>query len=77
MSTHQISAPVAAIFGDILSRVGAGFAAVGRAIVYNRGMEARLDEVRRLQALSDEELAKRGIARDDIMRHVFAGLFAA
>jgi hypothetical protein len=32
--------------------------------------------VRRLQALSDAELAKRGIARDDIVRHVFAEVFA-
>ncbi|MDX2484365.1 MAG: hypothetical protein QNK42_11975 [Pseudodonghicola sp.] len=33
---------------------------------------SRIDQIQSLQALSDEELAKRGIERDKIVHHVFA-----
>ncbi len=33
---------------------------------------SRIDQIQSLQALSDEELAKRGIERDKIVYHVFA-----
>lgn len=33
--------------------------------------DSRLRRVRALQALSDEELAKRGLQRDEIVQHVF------
>lgn len=33
---------------------------------------SRIDEIRHLQAMSDEELAKRGIDREQIVYHVFA-----
>ena len=36
---------------------------------------ARLRTVRRLQALSDEQLAQRGLTRDGIVPHVFASYF--
>lgn len=32
---------------------------------------SRIDEITALNALSDEDLLKRGIRRDDIPRHVF------
>ena len=32
---------------------------------------ARVQEVERLQSLSDAELAKKGLKREDIARHVF------
>lgn len=35
----------------------------------------RLQQAARLQAMSDAELAKRGIARDEIVRHVFGDLY--
>lgn len=35
----------------------------------------RIVEVERLQAMSDAELAKRGLRREDIARHVFRDLF--
>jgi uncharacterized protein YjiS (DUF1127 family) len=35
----------------------------------------RLKEVERLNALSDEALAKRGLRREDIARHVFRDVF--
>ena len=52
------------------------FTALSRALAFSSGAQARYDRVRRLQALSDAELAQRGIARDDIVRHVFAEVFA-
>ena len=36
---------------------------------------SRIREVERLQALSDEALAAKGIRRDDIVRHVFRDLY--
>ena len=35
----------------------------------------RIREVERLQALSDDALAARGIKREDIARHVFRDIF--
>lgn len=35
----------------------------------------RIVEVERLQTMSDAELAKRGLRREDIARHVFRDLF--
>ena len=36
---------------------------------------ARMNTVRRLQSLSDEKLAERGLTRDKIVQHVFAPYF--
>ncbi|GGE37191.1 DUF1127 domain-containing protein [Actibacterium pelagium] len=33
---------------------------------------SRMEKVKALQALSDEQLAERGLKRDDIVRYVFA-----
>ena len=35
----------------------------------------RTDEIERLNALSDEQLSKMGLRREDIARHVFRDLF--
>ncbi|MAY89382.1 hypothetical protein [Arenibacterium halophilum] len=35
----------------------------------------RTDEIERLNALSDKELSKMGLRREDIARHVFRDLF--
>ncbi|MGP1358135.1 hypothetical protein [Roseicyclus sp.] len=58
------------------ARVGEAFAILARAIAAARGAQARLDRMQRLSALSDAELARRGLAREDIARHVFADMFA-
>ncbi len=36
---------------------------------------SRIHEVERLQAMSDEALAAKGIRRDEIVRHVFRDLY--
>lgn len=52
------------------------FVALGHGIMawMERVAEAnsRIDEIRHLQSLSDEDLADRGIERDRIVYHVFA-----
>lgn len=57
-----------ALLDAFLSRVGQGF---------NAYMESRsrAGEINRLNALSDGELAKLGIKREDIPQYVFRDLF--
>ncbi|MCB1330680.1 MAG: DUF1127 domain-containing protein [Maritimibacter sp.] len=50
---------------SILARIGAIFVDYAEA-------QGRSDRIMKLQALSDEELAARGLTRDGIVRHVFA-----
>jgi len=56
----------------ILSKVGASIASA-----FSRVIEAqdRSHEVRRLEALSDIQLAEMGIVRRDIVRHVFRDVY--
>ena len=55
--------------------VASGFQLVARTVVLNGESEQRLNEARRLQALSDSDLAKRGLTRDRIVHHVFRDIF--
>jgi hypothetical protein len=64
-----ISAPI-----SLLAQAGGFLAAFARAFALAKNAEARFDEIQALQALSDAELARRGIARDNIVRHVYADL---
>ena len=61
-----------------LGPIGRGAASVGRAIMSAfiaiaeaSQMQERANYVMKLRSLSDEELRKRGIDRDDIVAHVF------
>ncbi|MCB1336071.1 MAG: DUF1127 domain-containing protein [Maritimibacter sp.] len=51
-----------------LTRIAALFVAYTEA-------RSRYPQVQALQALSDDQLAERGLTRDDIVRHVFADLY--
>lgn len=51
-------------FKAILARIGASFVRYGE-------LRARTDEIQRLNAMSDAQLAKLGLTRDGIVRHVF------
>ena len=73
-----------AFFEASAGRAGAGFGgaawaalvapfrAFGNALVYLAENNSRMDQVRRLQAMSDEELAARGTNRVDQVRRIFA-----
>ena len=70
--TH--SAPVAWPL-NALAGLGRAFQSFFLALSVASTSDARLREMERLQALSDEELAKRGLTRDRIVNHVFRDLF--
>ncbi len=48
------------------------FAAIFKALVYIAENNPQMKQVQALAELSDEQLAKRGLERQDIVRHVFA-----
>ncbi|TDK43816.1 hypothetical protein [Antarcticimicrobium luteum] len=66
----------------ISTQPSAGFSILRPFVAFGHGFMAwmervavansRIDEIRRLQSLSDEDLAKRGIDRDHIVYYVFA-----
>ncbi len=56
------------LFGRFAHGVAEGFAAFAMA-------RSRMHEIERLNAKSDEELARIGLERDQIARHVFRDLF--
>ncbi len=57
--------------GSILRGLAAPFVAIGNFLVAISEGNSRLAEVKQLNALSDVQLAQRGLKREDIVRHVF------
>ena len=55
---------------DLIYGLGRGLVAIGE-------NNARVREMERLQALSDDQLAARGLTRETIVRHVFRDVFYA
>ena len=51
------------------------FASLWNASRQQAEFETRMRRMRKLEALSDAELAKRGIARDRITHHVFRDIY--
>jgi|GEM_PF-2715196 uncharacterized protein YjiS (DUF1127 family) len=73
--TTQIFTASAVPFARAFGWAGETLVTLSRAVAACSGAQKRVDEVQMLLALSDEELSRRGIARDDIVRHVFRDLF--
>jgi uncharacterized protein YjiS (DUF1127 family) len=59
----------------LMARIDAFFANLGQGINAYMHRKSRMDQIEALNALSDAELAKIGITRDDIPRHVFRDMF--
>lgn len=59
----------------IAGSVQAFFASFFAALSVNRDHEARFRQVQKLQSLSDADLDKLGLKRDEIVRHVFRELY--
>ena len=57
---------------SILSKIGTGIVAAMTRIM---DAQDRSPEVRRLEAMSDVELAEMGIKRENIIRHVFRDVY--
>ena len=65
--TH-IDAPRTNIIADFFSGLLEGLARVAES-------NHRMKEIHRLQAMTDEDLAKRGLSRDGIVQHVFRDVY--
>jgi uncharacterized protein YjiS (DUF1127 family) len=65
-ATHVVS------HGNFFSNL---FAAIGRGIVHAAESNHRMKKIEFLNSLSDEELAARGLKRDEIARYVFRDVF--
>ncbi len=76
-STHHTARPIS--FGGIARSAGHGIATVfggfWNFMVRIAETNGRAKTVERLSMMSDAELAKRGIKREDIVRHVFKDMF--
>lgn len=65
MTTATTNTVLAGKRPSILARIGAFFIAYAE-------KHARTDRIAELRALSDEDLAARGLTRDSIVHHVFS-----
>lgn len=63
------------LFKAAQSAVATFVAQTGAALALHMEKHSRLDEVRRLEAMSDAELAARGILREAIVPYVFRDKF--
>jgi hypothetical protein len=70
-TTHVPSTVTFSIFAPI----GRFFAMIGKSLVMIGESSSRYRQVESLQALSDADLATRGIRRQDIVRVVYADAF--
>ncbi|MCW8842627.1 MAG: hypothetical protein OQK00_04345 [Rhodobacteraceae bacterium] len=59
----------------ILHNLAVPFIALGNALVRLGEANSRTKQVAYLQSLSDEDLAKRGITRDEIAHYVFKDVY--
>ncbi|GFE64018.1 DUF1127 domain-containing protein [Litoreibacter roseus] len=55
----------------IFDGIGAFFRGLGRGLTMASAANARIAQMDRLNAKTDDELAKLGLRREDIVRHVF------
>lgn len=68
-ATHSHSAGFS--FGGLRAAIGRVFSRM----IENGAGAQRLRQIEALQAKSDEELAARGLKRDEIVRHVFRDIY--
>ncbi|MFD3190527.1 DUF1127 domain-containing protein [Sedimentitalea sp. HM32M-2] len=62
-------------FGPTSNPIARAFAAIGTALTALGRSNARLRQVKALQALSDAQLQQIGLRRDQIARRVFSDVF--
>jgi len=67
--------PAATGLTRAIDTVGGWFAAFGLALARMGETQARIRQVERLCELSDEQLAAKGLRREDVIRHVFRDHF--
>lgn len=76
---HTTTHPAPITLAGTAKAIGAGvysvLGGIGNFFVRIAETNTRLAKVERLQALSDAQLEKRGLKREDIVRHVFSDMF--
>lgn len=70
---HVTSLPTATF--PLMGAIGRFFSAIGKGLISMGENSSRYRQVEALQALSNADLAKRGIKREDIVRVVYADSF--
>lgn len=73
--SHISNSPVANFFAGFGAAFSRGFAALVEAGQKSRGMEARMNLIERLNAMSDAQLAELKIERENIPAYVFRDLY--
>ena len=68
--TTNLHSPAFSLFAPIR----AFFSAFGRAMIVAAENSSRMRRIEAFNAMTDEELAERGLKREDIVRHVFRDL---
>ena len=71
---HTAHYTVPTAFG-LLNLLAKPFTALGRGLVAMAENDTRYKTLTKLMAMSDEELAKRGLKRDRLAHHVFSDSF--
>ena len=61
--------------GSIRDRLDQYFAGIGQGFNAYLESRSRMDQIERLQAKTEDELASMGLTREGIPRHVFRDLF--
>lgn len=61
----------------VFSMIGRAFSAFGHWLVRIGEANPRIKAVQALNAMSDEQLAARGLKREDIVRHIFKDVYYA
>ncbi len=64
------------LWAQIRHALAVPFIAIGNFMVQAMNANGRLDQIERLQAMSDEDLAKIGIRRTEIVTYVFRDRFS-
>ncbi|SEW28991.1 hypothetical protein SAMN05444851_2742 [Aliiroseovarius sediminilitoris] len=58
----------------VRARIASFFASIGQAIIIASESRSRMDQIKALEARSDDELAEMGLKRENIVQHVFRDL---
>ena len=76
MAHTTVNAPVnAPVTNSIMGAIARFFTGFGAALVRMGESNSKMRQLNALQALSDKELAERGLRRQDIAHYIFSGSY--
>ncbi|MDE4133159.1 hypothetical protein PXK00_08550 [Phaeobacter sp. QD34_3] len=74
-TTHHTAPAASASAVSVLKILAKPFVVIGNGLIAMGEANDRSRKVRTLMALSDAELAERGLKRDEIVQHVFSDVY--